>query len=341
MYTNSDIGLTKDFYSHLLPKLDNKEAISINRITIKTTNEIENISNQYYYNNYNNNNNDNDNNDNNDDNNGNNDISNNNDNDNNDNDNNDDNNISNNNNNLISDMLLNEIDNTIQNGKGIVHRGYDCFIVHSNVLNRINTGDMFAGYPPWGGMYSSILTIMAKNYINYKSKESYNFLDDGSKHYGGSTYHIGSERKWNKVKGIKNSEFDILKKYVYYNYYNYIGLKNCGPAKGLGPYAALNKFNSCILCLPRNNTNTNTNNNNNNTNTNTNTSIINNNNNNNTSTTNIISRIIPNFVQPGYEEFYINQINSRNLCLNKKQIKLRRSDYWHFKMICPPQSVNN
>jgi hypothetical protein len=308
MFTNSDIGLTKDFYSHLLPKLDNKEAISINRITIGTTNEMKNMSNQYYYNNYNNNSGD-------------------------------DNNISNNKNNLISDMLLNKIDNTIQNGSGRKHPGTDCFIVHSNVLNRIKIGDVFAGYPPWAGAYRRILKIMARNYTIYKSKQSYNFLDDGikkTKHYGGGrTFHIGDERKWKMTdkKSIINSEFDTFKKKLCYN--NYIGLKHCGPAETSNhPYATLNKLNSYILWLPRNNNNNNTNSNNNYTNT----SI--NNNNNNSSTTNIISRIIPNFVQPGYEEFYINQMNSRNVC--KKELGLKRNRYYDwYKSICQLQSVNN
>jgi hypothetical protein len=239
MYTNSDIGLTKEFYSNLIPKLDNKEALSINRITIKASNKIENISNQYYnnYNNISNNNNTNDN----------------------------SNNNSNNNLILLNDMLSNEIDTNIHNGKR--HPGKDCFIVHSTVLKRIHMGNLFAGQTPWGNMYHSMLSIMAMNYTNYKSSTI-------------GTYHIGSKREWNKGRRITKKKIDKLKiqlkldsRLLKDNY--------CAPSPHPGPYANLNKINSCLLWL-------------------------NNNNNNNT--------LVPNFVKTGYEEFYINQINSLNLC---------------------------
>lgn len=45
MLTNSDIGLTKYFYKHLRPKLESREALSINRLTIPMTNVTTKITN--------------------------------------------------------------------------------------------------------------------------------------------------------------------------------------------------------------------------------------------------------------------------------------------------------
>merc|ERR1711957_137493 len=78
----------------------------------------------------------------------------------------------------LTTILLKEIDTTIQQNKGKIHPGKDCFIIHSTVLKRITIHNMFAGQTPWGNMYHSILMIMAANYTNYKSKQSYNSLVD-------------------------------------------------------------------------------------------------------------------------------------------------------------------
>ncbi|OEU19165.1 hypothetical protein FRACYDRAFT_237455 [Fragilariopsis cylindrus CCMP1102] len=347
MLTNSDIGLTKDFYQYLLPKLDHREALSINRITIKKTKSIDTISKQYYLNQYNNKNYQNQNqnenqneknyqNNNNDENYNNNVISSDNDNDN--------NNIGTTNTDTdtqLTTILLNEIDTTIQQNKGKIHPGKDCFIIHSTVLKRITIHNMFAGQTPWGNMYHSILMIMAANYTNYKSKQSYNSLVDGNTNTG--TYHIGSERKWNKGSPTKKKQLDRLLNKLYYSDNNnsssssssryYKGLDSCGPSKHPGPYATLNRLNSCILWLPRSLQRFQNNSSNNTTSSSIKNHTNNNYHNNNNNTTNVV--IIPNFVQPGYEEFYRNQINSRNLCSDQEKTNMSS---WHFHSICPNTS---
>jgi hypothetical protein len=180
MLTNSDIGLTKDFYSsYLLPKLHRRSkstnnnntsahalSLSINRLTIPMTKQIQVISNKY-------NNNDND------------------------------------NNNIVeseslSKILLNTIDNDIELGFGLIHPGYDCFVMHSSILKnnkkQINLGNMFAGYPPWGTILKKILKNMAGGKSNNNSYANYKSSPNG-------TYHIGNDgSKWNKKKVVSMSE---------------------------------------------------------------------------------------------------------------------------------------
>ncbi|OEU14472.1 hypothetical protein FRACYDRAFT_241017 [Fragilariopsis cylindrus CCMP1102] len=152
MLTNSDIGVTKDFYTEfLLPKLVHKNsttaalalALSINRLTIPMTKQLKTISDKYndYDNSNNNNYDDND------------------------------------------ELLLTIIDDTLQSNNGLIsHPGYDCFIIHSSILKKINLGNMFAGYPPWGSISHFILKIMtsssqSSDYINYKSSPQATLTD--------------------------------------------------------------------------------------------------------------------------------------------------------------------
>ena len=185
--------------------------------------------------------------------------------------------------------------------------------MHSSILRKINLGNMFAGYPPWGSILHLILKIMTSDYINYKSSPQ-------------GTYHLGNDdSKWkNKAKvssSSSSSSSSLLQqpqpqqkqeqqqKQKYY--YDTI-IKNC-PSKLIGnhPYTYLNTINCGLLWSMK------TNNNSTATLTDTTTSINNNdygndNDNDNVDTDKIIR--IPNFVQSGYEETYLKSkyYNSRS-----------------------------
>jgi len=207
----------------------------------------------------------------------------------------------NNNNNDAIKLLLNEIDTNLE--FGIEHPGFDCFIVHSTVLPKINLGDLFAGYPPWGSVFDKILQLMAHNYTNYKSSST-------------GTFHLGSDKSnWisgekqqqtptsttttNSILASQQKHFNSFKK-------NYDHLLKSCPKKLFGdhPYTWVNTINCGILYSTTpaslittdtlSNSSTRSSNNNNNTRTLT----INKNN-----KTTIIA--IPNFVQSGYENIYL------------------------------------
>ena len=161
MITNSDIGLTKHFYSQLRSKLQHHDAISINRMTIPDTDvNITKLKRAYYHK------------------------------------------YDNHNATLHSDddnastsatvlsSLFTKIEETLI-PKGKKHMGWDCFLMHSSIVQqRLHLGELFAGYPPWGKVVHHLLTLpyVATNYTNYKS---YKLASEGG------TFHIGSSaRKW-------------------------------------------------------------------------------------------------------------------------------------------------
>ena len=81
--------------------------------------------------------------------------------------------------------LVQKARDLIDKGKYNAHPGYDCFIMHSSVVNSINFGDMFVAFPYWGTNIDSALYIMAEGYRNIKSKEM---------SYG--TFHLGNQNDW-------------------------------------------------------------------------------------------------------------------------------------------------
>lgn len=85
----------------------------------------------------------------------------------------------------------------IYNLKGQKHSGHDCFIIKREILEKINMGLMFTGYPPWGTKLMIKLKNINKKHIIFKDL----FL----------TFHLGSDKSWlkNKKKSplwIKNIE---------------------------------------------------------------------------------------------------------------------------------------
>jgi hypothetical protein len=143
MLTNSDIGLTKDFYSFLLPLLEEEQkAYTINRwsipmdgITIRTpTNDPQG-----------------------------------------------------------TETLLTQIDASLVTGTK--HPGYDCFIIHSSIIDKISLGTMYAGFPPWGSALRLVLKdIIAKS--TYKKVRS----------TPNATFHLGDRGTWSKKKSDATSQ---------------------------------------------------------------------------------------------------------------------------------------
>jgi len=85
--------------------------------------------------------------------------------------------------------------NIIYNEKGVKHPGKDCFVMERNILKKINMNSMFTGYPPWG----NTLTNSLKNIDNKMKLFTEEYL----------TFHLGSDRVWNKNKNplnLKNIE---------------------------------------------------------------------------------------------------------------------------------------
>jgi hypothetical protein len=77
---------------------------------------------------------------------------------------------------------------------GDTHPGYDCFIFDRNILPKIEVGDMFLGFPPWGRALHFIAEhdqySWASNYTNFQS-------DDLN-----ATFHLGQQGSWS-YKGKK------------------------------------------------------------------------------------------------------------------------------------------
>jgi len=152
MVTNSDIGLTKNFYNFLLSKLQTgQKAFTINRWTIpmegknhpitvrEPTTEPQQIK-----------------------------------------------------------LLLSQIDASLPTGE--THPGYDCFIIHSSIIDKIFLGKMFAGFPPWGGALSIILKKIV-------ARDSYTGVSSSPN----ATFHLGGQGAWSKKKDNDKVVLDYIK----------------------------------------------------------------------------------------------------------------------------------
>jgi hypothetical protein len=92
--------------------------------------------------------------------------------------------------------LIIQADDMLKRNEFQRHPGFDCFIIHSSVLQMIHFGDMFIGYPPWGSNLHLSLMIMAKNYANIKSN-------------GNGTFHLGNGRSWHASNSKKPDDFSF------------------------------------------------------------------------------------------------------------------------------------
>ena len=94
--------------------------------------------------------------------------------------------------------------NLLYKEKGEPHKGKDCFIIHKKLIEKINLGNLFIGYPPWG---YTLHTILKK--LDTKNKIFKNLY---------LTFHIGNDKKWTEKYSLlweKNKQISnqILKKY--------------------------------------------------------------------------------------------------------------------------------
>lgn len=90
---------------------------------------------------------------------------------------------------------------------GYKHRGKDCFIMKRELLKRIDMGNMFTGYPPWGNTLYTILQEIDQSCTLYTNL----YL----------TFHLGADKSW---LGTKNKLWE----------------QNIQESKKLG-YASLNR----------------------------------------------------------------------------------------------------
>lgn len=76
--------------------------------------------------------------------------------------------------------------NLIYKIRGLRHPGKDCFVIHRSILKKINMGNMFIGYPPWGNtLWQCLLKVYKKTYV---------FRDVCL------TFHIGADKSWDRTK---------------------------------------------------------------------------------------------------------------------------------------------
>eukprot|EP00584_Thalassiosira_punctigera_P010270 CAMPEP_0172546046 /NCGR_PEP_ID=MMETSP1067-20121228/15871_1 /TAXON_ID=265564 ORGANISM="Thalassiosira punctigera, Strain Tpunct2005C2" /NCGR_SAMPLE_ID=MMETSP1067 /ASSEMBLY_ACC=CAM_ASM_000444 /LENGTH=730 /DNA_ID=CAMNT_0013332911 /DNA_START=31 /DNA_END=2223 /DNA_ORIENTATION=+ len=85
--------------------------------------------------------------------------------------------------NELATQIMRQARDAAKQGKWHKHPGHDCFVFHSSMLNTINLGEQFLGFPRWGGNLNFMLQFMATNYKNIKSTK-----------FG--TFHLGDERSW-------------------------------------------------------------------------------------------------------------------------------------------------
>lgn len=171
MYMNSDIGISRDFYNHLLPLLYLHDALSINRVTLPRIPETDQTITHFLHKN-----------------------------------------IINNNQSWFEAYIDDHITT------GVKHPGYDCFIIHSNISQRIHFGDFFAGYPPWGANIHHLLKIMTNRYKNIKSNAQ-------------GTFHFGDEMSWkSSAQTPRPNQIQLM--------------KHCPiPAGSMTPYSIQNTMN--------------------------------------------------------------------------------------------------
>ena len=153
MLTNSDIGLTKDFYSFLLPLLEEEQkAYTINRWSIPMEGKSHPISIRSPTNDP-----------------------------------------------QEIEKLLTQIDASLVTGTK--HPGYDCFIIHSSIIDKISLGTMYVGFPPWG----SALQIMLKDIV---AKNAYKQVRSTPN----ATFHLGGKGTWSNKK--KDATAQTVLKYI-------------------------------------------------------------------------------------------------------------------------------
>ena len=88
---------------------------------------------------------------------------------------------------------------------GEIHGGFDCFIFHRQLLERINIEDMFIGFPPWGNLLKQEL---------YKNAKQFSIFTDWHE-----TFHIGNDRSWDGAQKHALWKQNILNAHkIGYNY---------------------------------------------------------------------------------------------------------------------------
>ena len=153
MMTNSDIGVTEHFYDFLYRQLqEGRKALTINRLTLPLTNEtnmgrlVLSMMQQQRQQQQN---------------------------------------PTTTNNQVDIKRLLNHIHNNIVRGKGTVHPGHDCFVIHSSIVGKVFLGNQFPGFPAW----AKALQIILRDIL---AQDTYKMIPSTPN----ATFHLGDDKAW-------------------------------------------------------------------------------------------------------------------------------------------------
>lgn len=72
----------------------------------------------------------------------------------------------------------------IYKSEGEIHPGSDCFVMKRAIFDKIEMGNVFLGYPPFGKLLLSQIEHLAKRFTTFASDELK------------VTYHLGNDKKW-------------------------------------------------------------------------------------------------------------------------------------------------
>jgi hypothetical protein len=116
---------------------------------------------------------------------------------------------------------------------GLFHPGKDCFVMKREVVQKLNLGNMFLGFPPWGKLLDYMLDQMPDTkHVNFKSDIN-------------ATFHLGHDLGWSEANANRGYYIDVEKK---------LAIRDCPPIRWklknirfLTPYRFLNTMNCAAL----------------------------------------------------------------------------------------------
>ena len=84
---------------------------------------------------------------------------------------------------ILTPYTANDLD-MIYKSTGDIHPGSDCFVMKRSVFDKLEMGNIFLGYPPFGKMLLAQIEHLADRYTTFASDELK------------VTFHLGNDKKW-------------------------------------------------------------------------------------------------------------------------------------------------
>ena len=84
---------------------------------------------------------------------------------------------------IFKPFTANDLD-MIYKSSGDIHPGSDCFVMKRSIFGKIEMGNIFLGYPPFGKMLLAQIEHLADRYTTFASDELK------------VTFHLGNDKKW-------------------------------------------------------------------------------------------------------------------------------------------------